>query len=263
MILMYISALISCTPTVYCTPEGTTATEESEQSGIPTPSQDLEDKEEEEEEEQESDPDPVEDPEEDPETTPVSREYTLDDQESLLYVQVFKDDTAIGSGFAHNHVMRATNWDGTISYSEADPSACYFDFIVPVLNLQVDEDAMRSYVGYGDALSSGDRSQIREHMLAPDQLDSTNHPYITFISTACTYDDDTTLRVTGEMTLVGTTKTVDLVMDFVLDGDRLYSSGRFDFNHADFNMTPYSGFFGAVRNAEELQIHWDMIGYEL
>ena len=121
---------------------------------------------------------------------------------------------------------------------------------------------MRSYVGYGDTLSSGDRETIRGHMLASDQMDANNHPYITFISTTCSLDNETTLRVTGEMTMVGTTKSVDLVMDFVLDGDRVYSSGRFDFAHADFNMTPYSGFWGAVRNAEELEIHWDMIGYE-
>jgi len=262
MFLFYIASMISCTPTVYCTPETSVSeeSEESEETSIPTPSQDLEDK-----EEEESDPDPVEETEEETEeeTTPIVKEYTLDDQESLLYVQVFKDESTFGSGLAHNHVMRATEWDGAISFSEADLSACYFDFIVPVLNLQVDEDAMRSYVGYGDTISTGDRSQIREHMLADNQLDSSNHPYITFISTECAYDNDTTLRVTGEMTLVGTTKSVDLVMDFVVDGDRIYTSGRFDFTHSDFNMTPYSAFFGAVRNAEDMEIHWDMIGYEM
>ena len=260
MLFTLISSLIGCAPDVYCYPEGG-STEGAAESSIPTPSQDLEDKETSSEPEQEE---TVEEPAEEPEEpqAPVVKEYTLDDTESLLYVQVFKDESAIGSGFSHNHVMRAANWDGAISYSASDLDSCYFDFIVPVAELQVDEDAMRNYVGYGDTISSGDRETIRGHMLADNQLDANNHPYITFVSTGCSLDNDTTLRVTGEMTMVGTTKSVDLVMDFVLDGDRLYSSGRFDFTHSDFNMTPYSGFWGAVRNAQELEIHWDMIGYE-
>lgn len=262
MFISLLSSLIGCAPDVYCYPEE----EESdsvEESGIPTPSQDLEDKEPSSEPSEEETSEPTEEPNTDPEepAAPVVYEYSLNDSESLLYVQVFKDESAIGSGFSHNHVMRSTNWDGVISYSNTDLDSCYFDFIVPVADLQVDEDAMRSYVGYADSLSSGDRETIRGHMLASDQLDANNHPYITFVSTACALDNETTLRVTGEMTMVGTTKSIDLVMDFVVDGDRIYSSGRFDFTHSDFNMTPYSGFWGAVRNAEDMEIHWDMIGY--
>ena len=261
MILTLLLSFIGCTPTaVYCYPEDTAT---AEQDTIPTPSQDRENK------EPSSEPssdttnstDTTEPSEEPIEPESVTVEYALDDTESLLYVQVFKDESALGSGFAHNHVMRASNWDGIISYNADDLSTCYFDFIVPVADLKVDEDAMRSYVGYGDTLSTSDRNTIREHMLASDQLDGNNHPFITFVSTQCSFDSQNTLRVTGEMTLVGTTKTIDLLMDFVIDGDRLYSEGRFDFSHSDFDMTPYSGFWGAVRNAEELEIHWDMIGY--
>ena len=260
MLSLILSSFIGCAPDVYCYPEGG-ASEGTEESSIPTPSQDLEDKEPSSEPTEEQNEETTEEPTEEPQG-PVVKEYYLSDAESLLYVQVFKDDSALASGFAHNHVMRAANWDGAISYSSDDLNSCYFDFIVPVSDLQVDEDAMRNYVGYGDTISSGDRETIRGHMLASDQLNANTHPYITFVSTECSLDDETTLRVTGEMTMVGTTKSVDLVMDFVLDGNRLYSSGRFDFTHSDFNMTPYSGFWGAVRNAEELEIHWDMIGYE-
>ena len=47
---------------------------------------------------------------------PVTTEYTFDDADSLLYVQVYKDPNAAASGFAHDHVMRATNWNGFVSY---------------------------------------------------------------------------------------------------------------------------------------------------
>jgi len=94
---------------------------------IPTPSDTIEDD------------TAVEDNSEDPVTT----EYTFDDTDSLLYVQVYKDSDAAASGFAHDHVMRATNWNGFVSYNPSDLSECEMQFSLPVQDLQVDEDAMR------------------------------------------------------------------------------------------------------------------------
>ena len=258
MTFSFLISSISCTPSINSYPDD----EILDENSIPTPSQDREDKEPTSEPSEDTTQTETSEPSEEPtETVPVNIEYAINDSDSLLYVQVFKDESALASAFAHNHVMRATNWNGFISYNTSELSTCYFDFVVPVNDLKVDEDAMRSFVGYGDTISPNDRSTIQEHMLASDQLNATNYPYITFISNQCSFDNQNTLRVTGEMTLVGTTKTIDLLMNFVIDGDRLYSEGRFDFTHSDFNMTPYSGFWGAVRNAEDLEIHWDIIGY--
>ena len=122
---------------------------------------------------------------------------------------------------------------------------------------------MREFVGYGDTISQSDRNEIRSHMLADNQLDVSNHPYISFVSNSCSLDNDSTLRVTGDFTLVGTTKEVDLVMNFLVEDNLFYASGRFDFTHSDFDLTPYSGLNGFVRNAEPLNIHFDMVGFEL
>ena len=65
-------------------------------------------------------------------------EYAFNDEDSLLYVQVWKDESAAASGFAHNHVMRATNFDGIVSYNRDDIDECTFDFTVPVYDLAVD-----------------------------------------------------------------------------------------------------------------------------
>ena len=225
---------------------------------IPVPSQDRE--EEEEEEAPSQDEADEQETEQDIDEPALTVNYGFVDSESLLYVQVWKDESAWGSGLAHNHVMRATDWDGQVSYNEDDISKCSFGFTVPVYDLQVDEDAMREYVGYGDTISDSDRSQIREHMLADNQLDAARHSEITFESLSCDALDSETLLVTGDMTIAGNTAEISVEIDFEVVGNSFYAMGGFEFTHSDFGIEPYSAIGGMVRNSEDLEIHFDMVG---
>ena len=176
-------------------------------------------------------------------------------------MQVFKDESAWGSGLSHNHVMRAANWEGEFTYNRDDISVCALDFTVPVNDLRVDEDAMRSFVGYNDTISDEDRATIREHMLGSDQLNGQTHQNITFESISCEQADSETLVVTGEMTLTGVTRIIEFDIDTEVDSDRTYMAGQINFNHSDFNLSPYSAFGGFVKNGEPLSISFDMVGY--
>ena len=192
----------------------------------------------------------------------VTMNYTFDDNDSLLYVQVYKDESAAASGLAHNHVMRATNWTGLVSYNPVDINECSMQFTLPVSDLQVDEDAMRELVGYGDTISQADRNTIREHMLASNQLNASQNPTISFVSTGCQLLDEDTLVVTGDMAIRNMTKTWDIDVEFTASQEVFYMSSIIDFTHSDFGIEPYSAFFGAVRNAEPLKITFDMVGYQ-
>jgi polyisoprenoid-binding protein YceI len=195
--------------------------------------------------------------EEEPE--PVTLNYRFSDEDSLLYVQVFKDTTTAASGMAHNHVMRATNWSGVVNYNTGDIDACSFEFSLPVHDLKVDETAMRQLVGYGDSISDNDRNTIRGHMLAENQLNGDAYPNISFESTSCSLSNDS-LVVTGDMTIRGYTREMDIEMDFTPLSDRFYMTGQIDFTHTQFNFSPYSAFWGAVRNQDGLKITFDMVG---
>ena len=127
---------------------------------ILTPSDDLDD---------DTQPDDNTDPTED-DPAPVDITYTFGDADSLLYVQVYKDESAWGSGFAHNHVMRASNWYGYIDFNVEDINVCDFEFSLPVADLMVDEDAMRQYVGYGDTIFRVTVPPSVSTCLLPDQL---------------------------------------------------------------------------------------------
>ena len=215
-------------------------------SDIPTPSESIEE-----------DTGIVEDIPEDP----VTINYTFDDLDSLLYVQVFKDHSAAASGLAHDHVMRASNWNGTVSYNMGDIDECAMQFSLPVADLQVDEDVMREYVGYGDTISASDRATIREHMLADNQLNAARNPTISFVSSECELIDEGTLRVIGDMAIKNTVREWQLDVDFTPRSDSFYASSVINFTHSDFNITPYSAFFGAVRNSETLKITFDIVGF--
>ena len=186
--------------------------------------------------------------------------YFFDNAQSLLYVQVYKDPSAAASGFAHNHVMRATNWGGSVQYDVSDLDECEMSFSLPVTSLAVDEDAMRELVGYGDVISSSDRSTIRGHMLESNQLNADQYDSIWFESSSCT-KVNSGLVVNGEMFIAGTATEISIDMNTTLSSDKFYMSGVIDLTHSDFNMTPYEAFFGAVRNAEPLTITFDMVGF--
>ena len=226
---------------------GTPAIEKSDElsdvDDIPTPSADL---------------DPEDSISED-----VTANYIFDDEDSLLYVQVYKNLDAAASGLAHDHVMRAASWEGFVTYNPEDITKCSMEFTLPVQDLQVDEPAMREYVGYGDEISDEDRETIREHMLAEDQLNANAYSDISFTSTGCEFVSEDTLTVTGDMTIRNVTKEWDVNLSFAAQEDEFYMSSVIDFTHSDFNITPYSAFFGAVSNSEPLKITFDMVGYRI
>ncbi|MEE2751841.1 MAG: YceI family protein [Myxococcota bacterium] len=226
------------------------ADNDSEDS-IPSPSSDLDD-------EDEDTPIDTSSPAED-----YAAFYDFSDQQSLLYVQVFKDESAWGSGFAHNHVIRASNWTGSLFFDPSDLSSCELEFSLDVDELMVDEDTMRDVVGYNDTISTNDRSQIREHMLADNQLNANQYPEITFESVECqgttgAFEGD--LQVIGGLEIAGTAATTTINLDFKIRSSGFYASGGFEMNHSDFGLEPYSAFAGAVRNAEQLVFAFDMLG---
>lgn len=217
--------------------------EYSDTSDIPTPGDDAEEV--------------VPDDTEDMSVGPLT--YSFNDADSLIYVQVFKDPDALASSWAHDHVIRATGWTGTVTLDMEDPSGCALDFVVPVDLLSVDEDGMRNLVGYGDSISSSDRAAIRDHMLADNQLNINRHDNITFSGSDCTIENDT-LVTAGALTVAGGTARMDVVLDMVISDEQLYLQGDLDTEHEDFGLTPFSAYGGLVRNDDPLPFVIDIVG---
>jgi len=250
--------------TLGCSQEPEKVVEEFEEvSDIPQPSRDLEDDDDNDDPgNSDDDQDDSDDSDDDQQDVSETTEYRFESETSLIYVQVFKDTSALGSAFAHDHVMRADNFEGIVVYNPDDLSACEISFSVPVADLRVDETGMRELVGYGDELTVGDRETIREHMLANDQLKISSFSTIAFDSTTCSGDSGTggTLTVQGGLTVRGRTADVSLPVRFEIDDGQFYAQASFDMNHSQFGMEPYSAYGGAVRNDDPLRFTLDIVG---
>lgn len=195
----------------------------------------------------------------DTEPEPVGpRSFTLGPEDSLVYVQVYKDPSAWGSDLAHDHVIRASDWTGSLSLEDG---ACSLSITLQVNGLVADEADMRSLVGYGDTISSGDRSEITDNMLSSDQLDASRYTTMSFATTSCT-DTGSQLEVRGDLSVRGRTKTLRLDVPYTVTGDVLEASGTFQATHSDFGMDTFSAYWGLVANDEALDFSFDLVAQE-
>lgn len=195
--------------------------------------------------------------------------YTLDAAKSRVYVQVLKDTTTAGSDLSHDHVVLATGWTGTVHLSATDPALCSVDVVVPVSGLRPDQPELRQKVGYTVMLTDAQQAQVAEHMVGADQLNGAGFSDVRFRATSCsgsaavagTGTTFTASRVvTGQLTIHGVAKTVQIPLRLTFDGTSLHATGAFSAVHEDFGFSPYTAFFGTLRNQAGLNFTLDVVG---
>jgi len=145
-------------------------------------------------------------------------------------------------GFAgHGHLVRARASSGRIVYYPRSPADSRVDVVVPVDSLEV--------------LTPPDTAEIRKvtESMRGDVLHPEQYPLITFASTSVAPAGDG-LEVRGQLTLVGQTRAVAVVMRLEVAGDTLRATGRFSVKQSDFGITPYRGGpAGTVRVADRVE----------
>lgn len=191
--------------------------------------------------------------------TPQGADWRLSDR-SLLYVQVFNDAGRVGSGFAHDHVIRAARWQSELHFDPDEPASCQFSLTVPVRGLAVDEPEMRRRLGYQGDLEPEQREDVRRSMLAEDQLDAEHHPTIEVRAKECEAVRAGRYRANVTMTVRG--REVQKVVTLGVterSPNELHVSGSFPLRHSELGIDPYSAFLGAVANAERMRVVADLL----
>ena len=178
---------------------------------------------------------------------------------SLLYVQVYRDTGALLSGAAHDHVIRAWNFKGSLAFDEQNPKACRLSLSAEARNLRVDEPWMRKKVGYADTLSKKDRQSVRENMLAEDQLHATRFRFLRITAAQCQpLVKEGTFRAVATIQVRGKTKTTPVIVRIWEEQGRLRAEGNLRLTHADFGFRPYSAFLGTIKNAKHIDFTWSL-----
>lgn len=188
---------------------------------------------------------------------PPPQSFSLNADNATMWVRVWRDPDAVGAGFAHDHVIRAGSLSGAVTLDPANWSDCSVSVTVQVAGLQVDEPFMREKVGLTGAVSASDRNTIKGHMTAENQLNALSHPTITYVANACEETEDGITAV-GNLTLRGTSRPKRWPMTLTMTDGQLVAEGELELTHAEFGFQPYSAFLGAVRNREDMQIHFEV-----
>ena len=186
-----------------------------------------------------------------------ARVYAFDPTRSELVVQLFK--AGIAGPLAHDHVVSATQYTGHMQADLADPTRTVITVEVQTAALKADEPALRQKYGLTKPLSEKDRQDIQAAMEAPDQLDVARYPTIRFRSTQVTRQAEGQYTVMGELTIRGVTRSVTFPVRVELRDGTVHGWGSFSFTQSSFGYKPYSAFLGAVRNKDEVVLHFDIV----
>ncbi len=187
------------------------------------------------------------------------QQYVLDPDKSKLYVQVFKDKSTLAAGLAHDHVVLATGWQGKVLVDPEKLVACVVEVTVPVTGLRADLPEMRTLVGYKKMLSDSRQKTVGKQMRAKKQLDANNFSQITFRSQSCS-GTKKELLVNGELTIRGKSKAVTIPLQIFHSNNSIRAKGTFTAQHSDFGFSPYSAFFGTVKNRPDINFVINVVG---
>jgi polyisoprenoid-binding protein YceI len=185
--------------------------------------------------------------------------YNLTESGSKLYVQVFKKRGGAASRLAHDHVIVATGWTGTVTWDPENVAACSVSISLPVVGLSPDTDEMRVHVGYPSRLSKSNQKKVKGNIVMLTQLAAEHFPKITFQSTGCS-GSGTNVTVTGNLSIRGVAKSLSVPMEISADGTSFSAKGAFAATHEDFQFAPYSALGGALRNENEMRFTVDVVG---
>lgn len=185
------------------------------------------------------------------------RTYTLDGKKSSFAVQVFKAGAA--SALAHDHVIHATAMYGTVTVDAADRAGAKIDVTIPTKSLENDDPTMRKRFGLDGEITEKDRATILANMRHPDQLDVEVFPTITFKSTSVQAGAGSSMTLNGAVTIKGKSRDIAMPIDVTLKGNTVDGKGTIRLKTSDFGIEPYSAFFGAVKNQDQIILHVRLI----
>jgi polyisoprenoid-binding protein YceI len=185
-----------------------------------------------------------------PEPTPPV--LALDARRSELVVRTWKE--GIASGFAHNHVIRATDVEGQLTYSRDNLRASSLSVTVKVASLEVDEPALRARFGEAQPVPEADRKKVTENMLAEGQLDAKKFPTVRFVSKALKSAQEGKLIISGELTLHGVTKSITLPVTVSTADGATTGEGKVRLRLSEYGIAPYSAALGMVKNKDEVEL---------
>jgi polyisoprenoid-binding protein YceI len=188
-------------------------------------------------------------------TAPGAKVYSIDNNEGELIVRLYKK--GIFSGFAHDHIVIAREFSGSVEFDNVDPTQFKISIEVPANSIASDLPEIRSKYGL-EVLSQKDWIEINKTMRSSRQLDIEKYPMVRFSSDSLIIIGGENFEITGEFSLHGVTKLIAVPVTISVENGIMKLQGGFSFLQSDYNIKPFSGALGAVRNKDEALLQFEI-----
>jgi len=183
--------------------------------------------------------------------------YQIDANKSELVARLFRGGFAEFLG--HNHVIRATEFSGSIQFDPENHSFFAAFIEVKTASLKADEPEIRAKHKLEKKVRDKDRKKIQNTMESAEQLDVKKFPVMVFKATKVEKQEKDQYRIHGDLTMHGVTRPVSLLMSAKTEKSQVALQGSLKFKQSDFGIKPFSALFGGVKNKDEAILIIDIV----
>ena len=185
-------------------------------------------------------------------TPPQTVTYTLDASRSKFMAHASRSGLLWFKGKSHH--LAASDFSGQVGLTPQSITPASLRLVVKAASLH------ETGAEFTDQQKQIIDKELKDIVLHPDQ-----YPEIVFQSTNVTakpakagggYD----VRLTGDLTLHGTTRRIEIPATVTLNGDELRAVGRFGIDRDDYKVKATSAFHGFVRVDDDIKFEFDIVG---
>ena len=183
---------------------------------------------------------------------PATVTYTLDASRSKFMAHASPSGLLWFKGHAHH--LAASDFSGRVELTPQSITPASLRLVVKAASLH------ETGADFTDQQKQIINKELHDIVFHPDQ-----YPDIVFQSTNVTAKPAATgggydVKLTGDLTLHGTTRRVEIPATVTLNGDELRAVGKFGIDRDDFKVKATSAAHGTVRVSNHVKFEFDIVG---
>jgi polyisoprenoid-binding protein YceI len=183
---------------------------------------------------------------------PATVSYTLDASRSKFMAHANRSGLLWFKG--HSHHLAASDFSGRVELTPQSITPASLRLVVKAASLH------ETGADFTDQQKQIINKELHDIVLLPDQ-----YPDIVFQSTSANakpassgggYD----VKLTGDLTLHGTTRRIEIPATVTLNGDEMRAVGKFSIDRDDYKVKATSAAHGLVRVDNTIRFEFDIVG---
>ena len=185
-------------------------------------------------------------------TAPATVTYTLDASRSKFMAHANRSGLLWFKG--HSHHLAASDFSGRVELTPQTIAPASLRLVVKAASLH------ETGADFTEPQKQIINKELHDIVLLPDK-----YPDIVFQSTSATarpaasgggYD----VKLTGDLTLLGVTRRIEIPATVTLNGDEMRAVGKFSIDRDDYKVKATSAAHGMVRVDDTVKFEFDIVG---